>query len=169
MARNVATLGMGTRTGNASTIGADFDRPLPLRTTTICFGRLRYGGLPFRLRSRNGLENGLLSFRRESIIRNVKDMNSTARQRGRNYIPRVPDEFYHSILFWTELLRAERRAVSRPLPSVTEMYLAVFCRVVYLNWYVEMRYHPNRATRADAEEMSEAVGWLFDNRVELGI
>ncbi len=34
---------------------------------------------------------------------------------------------------------------------------------------VEMRYHPNRATEADAKKVAEAAKWLFDNRADLGV
>lgn len=115
------------------------------------------------------LKTAYFRFRRESITRDVKDMISFARRNGRSYIAGIADESYHSVLFWAELLRVERQATNRSLPSITDTYLATFSRTVYLNWWIEMRYHPNRVTRFDALEMLEATSWLFDNRAELGV
>ena len=34
---------------------------------------------------------------------------------------------------------------------------------------VEMRYHPNRATEAEAKEVADAAKGLVDNRADLGV
>ncbi|MBC7805940.1 MAG: hypothetical protein H7145_07295 [Akkermansiaceae bacterium] len=98
----------------------------------------------------------------------VAAMLRPARNAGNRLSLGIPDENYHSLRFWSELLRAERRQQNRPLPSVIEMYLIAYTRDLYLNWMVEMRYHPNRATRPEAVDVAEAADWLFNNRAELG-
>ncbi|GAB4459957.1 MAG: hypothetical protein OHK0029_23200 [Armatimonadaceae bacterium] len=105
---------------------------------------------------------------RNSLFAPVGAMLRPARNAGNRLIPGIPDENYHSLRFWSELLRAERRQQNRVLHPVTEMWLAEYTRVLYQNWMVEMRYHPNRADRRTAVDVAEAATWFFDHRAELG-
>ena len=98
----------------------------------------------------------------------VGPMLRPARNAGRLLLPGVSDENYHGLLFWSELLRAKRHEQSRPMGPDMEATLGGYTRVLSLNWMVEMRYHPNRADRADALEVAEAATWIFNNRVDLG-
>ena len=98
----------------------------------------------------------------------VSAMLRPARNAGNRLIPGIADESYHSLRFWSELLRAEWQQQNRPLAAITEMYLIEYSRVLYLNWMVEMRYHPNRADRHEAGDVAEAADWLFNNRAEIG-
>ena len=103
-----------------------------------------------------------------SLAAPVKPMLSPARSRGEELIPGVNHDSYHSLRFWSELLRAERSDQGRGLLTDTENSLIEHTNNLYDKWMVEMRYHPNKATEADALEVAEAVQWLFNNRIELG-
>ena len=98
----------------------------------------------------------------------VKPMLVPARNNGAALIPGISYESYHSLRFWSELLRAERNIQGRGLPAATENILIQYTNLLYDKWMVEMRYHPNKANEADAREVAEAVQWLFDNRIDLG-
>ena len=95
-------------------------------------------------------------------------MLSPAKTRGQQIIPDIAHENYHSLDFWSALLRAERTQQQRPLLPAVEAQLISFTQTLYQNWMVEMRYHPNRASEANAQLVADAAEWLFSIRVELG-
>jgi hypothetical protein len=72
----------------------------------------------------------------------------------------VGHESYHSLLFWGLLLIEERRALGQPLPVDLEVGLLACTGRLYQNSWVELRYRPDSADPAEAEEVREAVDWL---------
>jgi hypothetical protein len=103
-----------------------------------------------------------------NLAGDVATMLSASRRAGAQLIPLIPHESYHSLRFWSELLLATRRQQGRALSVGTELELQYYNRILYMNWMVEMRYHPNRANETEALEVAEAATWLFNNRSELG-
>lgn len=62
----------------------------------------------------------------------VKEANNLARRSAQYLIPNTIEyESYHSLLFWAELLKAERRRLNRSLPAMIEMNLSAYIPKFY--------------------------------------
>lgn len=90
-----------------------------------------------------------------------------ARRRGRELIPDQSDEHYHSLLFWKDLLIAERRWCERPMRREMEAGLHDRVRNLYQHWWVEMRYRIDRTEAAWGHGVYEDVSWLRKNQAFL--
>ncbi len=97
----------------------------------------------------------------------VVAMLAPARSEGVRLTLGIDHESYHSLRFWSELLQATRQEDNLALPSGIGADLVRHVAVLYSNWKVDMRYHPNRATQAQAQKVADAAEWLFNNRVAL--
>jgi hypothetical protein len=91
-----------------------------------------------------------------------KVLNTTA-ARARALGVGTRDENFHSLLFWRDTLRAERRARGRPLQNQLDQELHHHVDVVHGRWRVEMRYRPTNLALHDLELSMAAVDWLDRN------
>jgi len=86
---------------------------------------------------------------------------------GRRYIPPVPHEAYHSLRFWSLLLREVRRQQNRPLPAAVDASFVSRTRRLYQSWWIGMRYRRDQATSLEAGSVYSDVTWLRDNYIAL--
>ncbi len=86
---------------------------------------------------------------------------------GRRYVPLISHEAYHSLRFWSLLLREVRRHENRPLPSAVDAPFVSRTRRLYQNWWIGMRYHQEQATLLEARSVYSDVTWLRDNYIAL--
>jgi hypothetical protein len=90
-----------------------------------------------------------------------------ARARGRILIPGILDESYHSLEFWSRLLRAERQRDNRPLQPEIDAPFVQRTRRLHQNWWVHMRYLPDHVQDWELRCMRADVGWLRKQRLQL--
>ena len=76
-------------------------------------------------------------------------------------------EGFHSILFWTQCLVEERRAVARPMPAALEADLMAAADRLYRNWHISLRYRAVGMTILDEAAVTEDVAWLVKYHGEL--
>lgn len=69
-------------------------------------------------------------------------------------------ESFHSVLFWCDLLCAQRVAVNKPLAPPFVHRLARETGIVYDHWSVEMRYKASRTTPMMLESLIATVEWF---------
>jgi hypothetical protein len=79
----------------------------------------------------------------------------------------VSDEGFHSIEFWSLLLRLRRHADGRLFPSGFENELIAHASTLHLNWHFAMRYLPGTAYTVDNESMFESTSWFIANSLDL--
>lgn len=94
---------------------------------------------------------------------------STARAKAKLLGVVVDAESFHSVLFWCDLLRAERLAANKPLPLHVDQRLVSEAKIVYDRWWVEMRYKAGRTTSAVLENLIAAAEWFDRNYQQLHI
>ena len=86
---------------------------------------------------------------------------------GRRYIPLISHEAYHSLRFWSLLLREVRRHEKRPLPPAVDAPFVSRTRRLYQNWWIGMRYHQEYSVSREAGSVYSDVTWLRDNYTAL--
>ena len=74
---------------------------------------------------------------------------------------------YHDIGCWAALLIAYRASKLRPHPLPVRVALSANVVAIQSLWRVTLRYHRNRASRAEADRVRQACAWLVRNRSEL--
>jgi len=86
---------------------------------------------------------------------------------GRRYVPHIPHEAYHSLRFWSLLLRELRRHDKRALPPAVDAPFVSRTRRLYQNWWIGMRYHQEQSIPLEARSVYSDVTWLRDNYITL--
>lgn len=107
------------------------------------------------------LKNACYRFAGADLTDPVAGFWGPALARGRGY--GLQPESSHSVRFWAYTLRADRVGAGQPLPMSTDAELCATVHRLYDNWWVEMRYRPDQALSAEAEEVLDDVGWLRSN------
>lgn len=97
----------------------------------------------------------------------VKPYLAPARRLGQNLFPTIPDESYHSVNFWGELLRHKRRLVRGAVDHALESTFCFRCTRLHLMWWIEMRYRPDQALPAEVNAVFEDATWFRDSYVSL--
>jgi hypothetical protein len=77
------------------------------------------------------------------------------------------EEGFHSILFWADMLVAERRRKGRPLASSLEIDLLNQAHNMYDHWWVFMRYRREEPEPIEVKTFVESVSWFMSKRSEL--
>lgn len=91
-----------------------------------------------------------------------------ARRQGRQLIPVVRDESYHSIRFWWRLLDAERSHQARLWNDDFRREVEWRSERLYNDWWIEMRYRQTWPVQADQDNVLDHVSWIRAHRIELG-
>jgi len=113
------------------------------------------------------LKNAYFRFMGASAVDRIQPRLAPALAAGRLYNPGVPHESYHSLRFWSLLLREARRRQRRPLlPLVDASFMARTRRLHQTAW-IGMRYRPDQATIQEAQSAQSDVGWLHRHETEL--
>lgn len=86
---------------------------------------------------------------------------------ARSQMPSVPDESYHSLWFWVQVLRKKRALLGRQLPAQIDAPLVQRVHRLYGIWIVEMRYKPDQALVREAESVYDDVTWIRDRQARL--
>lgn len=92
-----------------------------------------------------------------------------ARQWARRFVPSVPHEGYHSIMFWALVVRGKRRQRGQPLPAPIEARLLQRAHRLHGLWSVEMRYRRDLLERREASIIYDDVVWFVDHHHLLGV
>jgi hypothetical protein len=90
-----------------------------------------------------------------------------ARAAGRQLVPHVDPEHYHSVAFWAQLLLAIRHRANRPLSPEIEPAFRQRTRRLYQNWWVAMRYHRDESLPVEVRSVLDDVDWLRANHLRL--
>jgi len=90
-----------------------------------------------------------------------------ARSWGKQFLPSIDHENYHSLWFWYHILRRKRRRAGRPLAQALDDQLLRRVRRIYGMWTVAMRYQPDQALEAEAESFYNDVRWIHERRIQL--
>ena len=90
----------------------------------------------------------------------IKPRLPPARDWMSKYAPAVSPESYHSLIFWSTLLRVKRRWQGRPLDFSLEAGLTQRVRRIYGNWWVEMRYRHETIAPRELQSAYDDVTWL---------
>jgi len=72
----------------------------------------------------------------------------------------VPDESYHSPLFWAHLIVARRENDSSPLDVTLASALIASAQCVWSNWKVSMRYHGDISTEGELYSVFREAEWM---------
>lgn len=97
----------------------------------------------------------------------VGPMLGPARRSGRQLVPGIPHEGYHSLHFWLRLLLAERSARGEALPPDLRNGFHQRVRRLHQVWWVQSRYRMDRADRWSGPSALADVDWLRDNYTAL--
>ena len=97
----------------------------------------------------------------------VASLLGPARNWMKARLPTIACESYHSVWFWTHLLRQKRRFQGRAMPAPLDWELVRRVRRIYQIWWVEMRYRPDQAYANEAQAVYDDVTWLRDHYVAL--
>jgi hypothetical protein len=137
-------------------------------------------GIELSLAGRRGAGIYLMGYAAEMILKNscfcldganpadqVVARLAPARRWMTVQCPLVRDESYHSLWFWTWLLRAKRRNQGRPLSDAVDWGLVRRMRRLYQLWWVEMRYRPDQAQLVELELVYDDVTWLREHQLSL--
>lgn len=99
----------------------------------------------------------------QSIEKNPDLLKAETRAKALK-IPVAKSEAFHSVLFWCELLRAERADKGSAFALAFDAALVHQTRVIYDRWWVDMRYKSRRYTTAlDMEAVLAAADWFDRN------
>ena len=82
------------------------------------------------------------------------------RRLGRQHFPGIPDENFHSLLFWAEVLELTRNYAGRPLPAALLAMLHSSAARIGAEWWVEMRYRPTQAAAMYTIDVYNDVSWI---------
>jgi len=97
----------------------------------------------------------------------VRPYLAPARRLGRSLFPTIPDENYHSVNFWGELLRHKRRVTRGSFDHALEAGLSLRFTRMYAIWWIEMRYRPDQALPGEVNTVFEDATWFRDSYVSL--
>lgn len=92
---------------------------------------------------------------------------NTARGRATVLGVTTPDESFHSLRFWRDLLVAERATAGTPLDPPLAAGLHANVETIYARWGVEMRYRTPRESLIDLEVTAAAADWIDRNLTRL--
>jgi hypothetical protein len=79
----------------------------------------------------------------------------------------VDTEGFHSLLFWSTLLRELRRYFGRKLDPLLDQSFAQRMRRIHQCWFVEMRYRSRLVTQMEAAQVYNDVSWMRTYRSKL--
>ena len=113
------------------------------------------------------LKNAYFRFTGASAIDRVQPRLAPALAAGRFSIPAVPHESYHSLRFWTLLLRDVRRRQRRPLTALVDASFTARTRRLHQTAWIGMRYRQDQATVQEAQSAQSDVAWLHRHYAEL--
>jgi hypothetical protein len=88
---------------------------------------------------------------------------------AKKHLPGLVDENYHSVWFWTHVLRQKRRIANKPFPAPIDSALVQRMRRLHGIWLVSMRYQPDRSLPMEARSVYDDATWLRDHRGALGV
>lgn len=91
----------------------------------------------------------------------------TARGKAAVFGITAPPESYHSVRFWCELLREQRRSDNMPLEASLDQELVAETAAVYDRWSVEMRYKASYTALGTLSRVLQAAEWFELNYVRL--
>jgi hypothetical protein len=93
----------------------------------------------------------------------VRPYLAPARRLGRALFPAIPDESYHSVNFWGELLCHKRRVTLGAFDHVLDAALSLRFTRLHTIWWIEMRYRPDQAQPAEVNTAFEDATWFRDS------
>ena len=86
---------------------------------------------------------------------------------ARILVPHVAHESYHSLKFWSLLLRETRRYRHKALTPLLDAQFISRTRRLHQNCWIGLRYRRDQATMLEAITVQEDVTWLQRNYLSL--
>ena len=113
------------------------------------------------------LKNAYFRFTGASAVDRIQPRLAPALAAGRLYLPAIPHESYHSLQFWSLLLREVRRRQRRPLPALVDASFTARTRRLHQTAWIGMRYRQDQATVQEAQSAQSDTAWLHRHYNEL--
>lgn len=78
-----------------------------------------------------------------------------------------PDEQFHNVEFWGEIVIKKRVQQGRSLPSAFQLQLEYHTQRLAQNWFVEMRYRDLQGVdKQDVEDVLDDIVWIKTNYMD---